>query len=167
MNITLKDIKDRTEEVGECWIWQQGTTKQGYPIMKPRGCKCQTVRRIVMHLQGKNVAVRQPVTTTCDERLCVNPAHLRASTLQAVARKAAAQGKIGGPRLGAAIAAARRRLGLTKLTLEDAAAIRVSTDSPDAIAARFGVNASQIKRVRRGEAWKDYSSPFAGLGARP
>lgn len=164
MNITLKDIKDRTEEIGDCWIWQQGTTQQGYPVMKPRGCKCQTVRRIVLQLQGKKVAARQPVTTTCDERLCVNPAHVKASTTSAVALTAAAQGKMGGPRLGAAIAGARRRLGLTKLTMEDAVAIRACTGRLDDMAARFGVDVSQIKRVRRGEAWKDYSSPFAGLG---
>ena len=24
--LTLAHIKDRTEEVGDCWIWQQGAT---------------------------------------------------------------------------------------------------------------------------------------------
>ena len=32
-DLTIAHIKARTEEVGDCWIWQQGSTN-GYPQMK-------------------------------------------------------------------------------------------------------------------------------------
>ena len=44
-DLTLAHIKDRTEEVGDCWIWQQGATN-GYPQMKVQGRCCKLVRRI-------------------------------------------------------------------------------------------------------------------------
>ena len=34
--MTMDHIKARTEEVGDCWIWQQGATN-GNPQMKLQG----------------------------------------------------------------------------------------------------------------------------------
>ena len=39
MTITIQEIKDRTDEVGECWIWKRGTTS-GYPQLKVPGRAC-------------------------------------------------------------------------------------------------------------------------------
>lgn len=166
MNITIQAIKDRTEEIGECWIWQQGTTN-GYPSMKVKGCGCRLVRRIVVELDGRPAQAREPVATTCGEALCVNPAHLARTTIRAIAKKAAAAGAFSGKARGAKIAAAKRASAHSKLTLEQAREIRLSEEAGPALAARYGVNPSLIKSIRAGRVWKDYSSPFAGLGARP
>lgn len=166
MNITIQAIKDRTEEVGECWIWQQGTTN-GYPSMKVKGCGCKLVRRIVVELDGRPAAPRQPVIVSCEEPLCVNPKHLQRSSIKAVAKQAAKKGVWSGKARCAKIAAAKRAAPGAKLTMEQAREIRLSEETGPVLAERYGVNRSLIKSIRAGRAWKDYSSPFAGLGARP
>lgn len=162
--MTLDDIKDRTVEEGDCWVWRGSTTGQGYPTMKPPGCGCSMVRRVAIELTGVNLKPRQPVVTTCGERLCVNPAHLKPSTTAAVAKAAAARGAFSTPLRGARIAAAKREKG--KLSMDIARDIRVSTDSSRALAELYGVHQSLISRVRAGISWRDYSNPFAGLAAR-
>ena len=39
----------------------------------------------------------------------------------------------------------------------------MSTESGPALADRYGVNRSLINRIKRGDAWKDYTNPFGGL----
>lgn len=165
--MTLDDLKNRSDEVGACWLWNQATSKAGYPIMKVRGCGCQLVRRISAMLAGHELKPRQPVITTCEEQLCVNPKHCQPSTPTAVGLRAAEQGAFSQPARGAKIAAARRSSGSAKLTLEQVLAIRASTETERVLAAEYGVNRSVIGGIRRGDRWKDYASPFAGLLQRP
>jgi len=89
--ITLETIKDRCHEVADCWLWKNATSDGGYPIVKVRGCGCRLVRRLVLDFVGTPAMPRQPVVTTCGEKLCVNPAHLKASTTAAVSQAAAAK----------------------------------------------------------------------------
>lgn len=155
------DIIARTEEEGECWMWQGATLKGGYPIMKVRGCGCRYVRREVVLLAGKPLSVGQPVDSTCGERRCVNPAHLFPSSTSAIALKAAKRGAFSGFARSAKIAAYKR--ATAKLTLEQALEIRVSPESGPVLAAKFGVNRSVITGIKSGKRWKDYANPFAGL----
>lgn len=164
-DITVEDIKNRCDEVGDCWLWKQGTTSGGYPIMKVYGCGCQLVRRLSATLAGKPPAPRQPVDTICDERLCVNPEHMKPTTVSAIAKKAADKGAFSSASRGARIAASRRS-GKVKLTDDQVAEIRASTEPETKLGAMYGVNRSYIGRIRRGTDRKDYSNPFAGLGAR-
>ena len=166
MNISIQDIKDRTEEVGECWIWQQGTSN-GLPQMKVKGCACKLVRRIVVAIDGRPAEPGQPVAVTCGEKLCVNPKHLKPSTTRAVAKAAARKGAWKGQVRCAKIAAAKRAGANVKLTAEMVQIIRSSDEPGPALAKKLGVDRALIPRVRAGKAWKDYSNPFAGLGARP
>lgn len=161
--MTDQDLKDRSEEVGECWIWKQAVSKGGYPIMKLKGCGCQLVRRVAAKLAGHELAPRQPVATSCSERLCVNPAHCKPSTIRAIAKKAGKAGAWSTPKRSAKIAAAKRAKG--KLTAEQAAEIRASTESGPILAARFGIHKSMVNNIKRGDSWRDYTSPFAGLAA--
>lgn len=155
-------ITEKTVEEGECWIWTAATSSgNGYPIMKMPGCPCETVRRIVLRMSGKPLKPRQPVEATCNERLCVNPAHIRASSAAAVAQKAAERGAFSTITRRAKIAASRR--GKMKLTLEQAREIRCSEETGPVLAQRYGVNRSLVNNIKAGRAWREYSSPFAGL----
>lgn len=167
MEITLQIIHDRCDEVGDCWLWKDATGAQGYPIIRRRPGGCQLVRRVVVALDGRPAMARQPVASTCGEKLCCNPAHLAPSTIAAVAKKAAANGSFSRPERAARIAASKRKSDSAKLTMEQAREIRASTESGPVLAERYGVNRSLIGGIRRGQAWRDYSNPFAGLGARP
>ena len=161
--MTDQDLKDRSDEVGECWLWKQAVSKGGYPIMKVQGCGCQLVRRVAAKLAGHELAPRQPVATSCDEKLCVNPAHCKPSTIRAIAKKAGKAGAWSTPKRSAKIAAAKRAKG--KLTAEQAAEIRASTESGPILAARFGIHKSMVNNIKCGDSWRDYTSPFAGLAA--
>lgn len=164
--LTIAHIKDRTEEVGDCWIWQQGSTN-GYPQMKIQGRCCKLVRRMVVDLDGRPAEPRQPVITTCGEMLCVNPAHLKATSTSDAAMRAAEKGAWKGKARAAKIASTRRANVNKKLDMDKAREIRMSNESGPVLAARYGVNRSLINGIKRGTVWKDYANPFAALmGAR-
>lgn len=163
--VSLKDVRERCEEVGECWIWQRATDGLGYPIMKVDGAM-RLVRRVVVQASGRVLQPRQPVGVRCDDRLCVHPEHVYPSSVRAIAKKAAKQGAFSKPTRGAKIAKAKRASSKAKLTLEQAREIRASSDSGPVLALRYGVNKSLINRIRSGDAWRDYTgNPFAGLVA--
>jgi len=162
VNATLKDIKDRTVEEGDCWIWQQGLTN-GQPQMKVKGCDCKLVRRIVLQVVGRAAAARQPVMVTCDNALCVNPKHLKLSSASEIAQQKAARGAWRGIARAAKISATKRAAGQSKMSDAEVQALRTSSESGPAAAARLGVHRSLVSQIRRGVARKDYSSPFFGL----
>jgi hypothetical protein len=161
--LAMMAVLEHAEEVGDCLMWTAATTRTGYPICKPSGCGCTLVRRHVFALMGGVLRSRQPVATKCGERLCINPAHLVASTTSDIAQSAAARGAWSGRARGAKISHAKRHSASAKLTLEDARIIRLSSETGPVLAARYGVNRSLINGIKAGRSWKDYASPFAGL----
>lgn len=160
MTITPADIEARADEVGDCLIWHGSISGEGYPTMKCGGA-CRLVRRVMMEAQGIELAPRQPVITTCGEKLCVSRKHLKKSTVALAAQAAAARGAYSRPDRRAKIAAGKRKIG--KLSMAIAREIRLSTETGPVLAARYGVNRSLINRIKNGKAWEDFSSPFAGL----
>lgn len=164
--ITLDEIKARCEEVGDCWIWQGATSDTGYPIMKRGAGPCLLVRRVVAGIKGTPPAARQPVVVTCGEKCCCNPDHVRLSTVKKVAEAAAKAGAYSSIDRCAKVAKARRAAPGAKLNEGKARDIRLSAKTSAALATEYGVSLSLIKSIRAGRAWKDYASPFAGLGAR-
>lgn len=163
MNVTMEQVQARCEEVGDCWMWQGATSDTGYPIMKRYGGPCMFVRRVVMQLKGRPPAARQPVVSTCGEKCCCNPSHLKLATPSEVGKRAAAQGAYSSPARAAKIAKARRNAPGAKLTLDQAREIRASEESGPVLAARFGIDKSQVNNIKRGDAWREYCTPFSGL----
>ena len=161
--ISLKYIKDRCVDEGECWIWQLATSQAGYPIVRLRPQPCQLVRRLVLELLGRPAQPRQPTVTTCGDKRCCNPDHIRTSTLKAIGRKAAQRGAFSSPARAAKIAAAKRASSYAKLSMDDARAIRASSEPGPVLALRYGIDKSMVNNIKRGAAWRDYSNPFAGL----
>lgn len=161
----LERIRARCVEEGECWIWQ-GATVSGHPIMKPKGRSCTTVRRLVAEAKGTPPEHRQPVVPACGEPLCVNPEHIKLTTVRAVARAAAKRGAYSNPLRHARIAKTRRERH-SKLTWEQVRAVRASEEPARVWAERLGVNKSLIHRIRRGDCWREFgANPWAGMGAR-
>lgn len=166
--ITMDQIKARCIEEGDCLIWQGATSDAGYPIMKRYGGPCLLVRRVAIALDGREPRPRQPVINSCEDKRCVAPAHLKLSSASRVGKIAAAKGAFSTKTRGSKIAASRRNASGVKLSIEIADEIRNSQESGPVLAARYGVNRSLINAIKRGTAWKSYSSsPFSGLGARP
>lgn len=154
-------LLDRTEELADCLLWTGATSKQGYPIYKPFKKSCALVRRTMFELHGGVLEPRVPIVTTCEEKLCINPLHLKKSTTQAVSAAAAKRGAFSSRARAAKISASKRKAG--KLTLEKVRAIRSSTEPGPKLAALYGVDRSLITGIKAGTRWRDYSSHWAGL----
>ena len=62
--------------------------------------------------------------------------------------------------------AAYGRAHRAKLTLDQARTIRMSDESGTVLAERYSVSRQTVNRIKAGTAWREVSTPFAGLGAR-
>ena len=85
------------------------------------------------------------VRHSCDTRLCVNPQHLVLGTQSQNMHDKKRPGKI-----------------VKKLTLEDAAAIKVRLGNGEVlrtIAKDFGVSTTMISNIKRGKAWRTEDLP--------
>lgn len=161
MPVDLDYIRLRCVEEGECWIWQGATNQTGHPIMKYPGRPCGTVRRLVLEAIGNAPAPRQPTVNTCGDPLCVSPAHTKKSTIRQVAKQAAKGGAWQSMERRMKISAAKRKT--SKLSIEQANAIRMSEETTAELAQRFGVDRSYIKAIRAGKVMHDYRNPFSQL----
>ena len=77
---TIEERCDKDEETG-CWNWTRATHIQGYAFMR-HGGQMRTVQRIMaIELElFPNIDFYTRVTTSCDNKLCVNPDHIVART---------------------------------------------------------------------------------------
>lgn len=162
--LDLISIFERTEEYADCLLWTGATGDTGHPIYKKHGCGCRLVRREVFRICNGDLVPRQPIATTCEERRCVNPAHLVASTISKIAKKAAKRGAWASKTRSKKISDAKR--AKAKLTIEQANEIRSSSESGPVLALRYGVDRSLINGIKAGKVWKDYSNPYAALMLR-
>ena len=154
------------KEDGDCWIWQKGRSGNGTPTLHPPGGGRQIgARRYLAAGLGLSIEDRF-VTTTCRNKLCMAPEHLLVVTRSKL-------GKLNHAHTGYASNIARckkisdtKRSRYAKLTLEQAIDIRQSSEILEVSAQRYSISKATAQRIRAGEAWKDYSSPFAGLVLR-
>lgn len=165
MEGSIEAIYARCVEEGDCWLWQGPLDDNGTPIMRLNGSrKLHSVRRHILQLNGKQLGALR-ATNTCNVQSCVNPEHAVGWTMaQLIKRAADTTGYARNPARNAKIAM-KKRLH-SPLTPELIQEIRLSPESGRAIAIRLGHCQATVQAIRAHETWKDYSGPFAGLGAR-
>lgn len=160
--MTLIDrIKKHVVEEGDCWEWTGSLQMCGAtPTMRYQG-RVGSVRRFVLESQG--VDLRKRVATyTCDNPLCVNPEHTAPAARRTVQRRTAKEQSFHATLTRRKKLAEKARAG-AKLTAEQADQIREAEGLQRDIAARFGVTQCTVSAIKRGDMWRDYSNPFAGL----
>ena len=164
MNEVMKRIEKLSHEDGDCRIWDGCVSGNGTPKMSAFKQKNLTVRRVVAELHGHKIAGKI-VTNTCGNRLCVAPEHV-------LVVNHSQQGKLNAERAGFASkisrrakisASARKR---AKLTLEAVEDIRYGPGTVEEKCARYGIAKATAMSIRAYKTWQDYSSPWAGMGAR-
>lgn len=163
---TAAALLARTTDDAGCLVWAGRVHSQsGAPLVDHQG-KSRMARRLLLALLGRTVRPSDFVRCRCGTPGCIHPDHLvvlpRATHMREVAaspnrNEAVRRAKI----------AATRRARHAVLTPEQVQEIRASDESGAAIARRLGVGKSTTNSIRRGEAWADHTSPWAGMGARP
>lgn len=147
MNLT-EYVQARIEVEGDCWIWTASKTGDGYPVMVIKKHKKRIHRLITCCPEGMFV------TTTCGQRDCVNPKHLKVVTKSAYmkGRKQSAD------RVARMIVGRR---STRKLSVELARQIRARRgERSEVVAKDFGVSRSVISYIWNGHWWRE-PSPWA------
>lgn len=128
------------------------------------GNKTVLVRRAIWEDEHGQIEAGKIVRMTCETQKCVNPKHMVLTTYQRLAKEMGALGKMSGPLRSAKIAAVKRAK-YAKLTHDDIREIRASNETGRAMAKRFQVSEKHISAILSGQRWREFTSPWAGLGA--
>lgn len=127
-----------------CWLWtgfvDRGT---GYGKFNADGETPVQAHRFAYALVNGEIPPGLYVCHRCDNRRCVNPAHLFLGTAKDNMRDASAKGRI----------ARGSRQGRARLHVADVFEIRASRLSDSRLAARFGVSRSAVYYARSGRSW--------------
>jgi len=157
-DVSLDRILGRVRECGDCLEWAGYAIEGKHPQIRVNW-KSYPVRRLVWFLTRGPVRSEVWIANKCENPLCVNPdhlvAHTRSTALKGAKRTVSHKTKI---------AAARRSKSV--LTMEIVRAIRSSDEPNPVLAERFGITPGYVSHLRRGTVWKEYVTPFQGLGAR-
>lgn len=150
----------RCIEDGDCLIYT-GSLVNGIPrySVKQNGItKTVQPRRVIWESKHGPIKHGMRVTTTCGNQACL--AHLELVSCGEIVSRVAQRPEVRARRKVAAMAARERSRLLTD---EQVRYIRSTPTTHAAMAAQMGVSMSTIAHVRRGERYRDYSNPFAGL----
>jgi hypothetical protein len=128
---------------GECWPWNGSTLVHGYGSFGVKNMNFRASR--VAYLLSKGpIAADLHVMHACNTRLCCNPAHLDAGTVQENVRHRELHGN----------PAKAMRSGRRKLRADEVYAIRESTETPNVLAQRYGIHPTMIGTIRMRKKWR-------------
>jgi hypothetical protein len=166
--MTNEDIKSylwaRCTRCDKCLLWDGAVDDAGVPQTRlPGQKKTYQARRELLKALGVSVDKRV-ATTTCGNPRCMDEKHVAAWTRKRLQKRSAQTFASNAARsLKLAIAA---RKSVAVLTIEQVREMRVSGMTGREAAAHYGVALSTAQKALSGDSWKEYSTPFAGLGAR-
>ena len=147
----------RVIAIGEsgCWLWTGATDQKGYGRVLKGGRKAP--RHVRVHrLQveatiGRALSQDECVCHRCDEKSCVNPAHLFVGSSADNVRD----------RVSKQRSARGESINNAKLTDAQVREIFLSAELHREIAARFGVRRECIGNIKRGRTWRHVTQHLA------
>lgn len=146
---------------GECWAWVKATNAYGYGHFAIRHGTVKRAHRYAWELINGPIPKGLYVLHSCDNRRCVNPAHLRLGTQADNIRDCLSRGRFA-LHLG-------EHSGMAKLTNQDVIEIRRryvrgtkgrSNPTTAQIAADFGVTIETVHNVGKRKTWRHLSQPL-------
>jgi hypothetical protein len=134
-----------------CWEWQGSRDRDGYGIIgASRHQRAKRAHRVSWELHnGQPVPDGLDVLHHCDNKPCVNPAHLYTGTDSDNARDAVERGRLN-PRHG-------RLNPNAKLTRDDVEAILAAVaggETQTSVARRYGISQPHVSELVRGVSWR-------------
>lgn len=147
MNRTLEAIRAACTETHGCWLWRGALISGKCPQATFPDGGGKLVRRVAFELAGgRLLGSRYVLVSTCDQDTCCNPEHLQQVSKSRKLRDEYAEGT-------------RRRRSAPpppkrKLTAEQAQEVRDAEEPRAVVAERYGITASHVNRIRRGECWQ-------------
>lgn len=148
--ITVSYFRERSDidDATGCWVWKMARNTSGYGAVNRGDRTIAAHRQSYICATGTDVPRGIDVCHRCDNRACVNPAHLFAGTRQDNMRDCANKGRIKVPSLsGEACPAA-------KLSADQVRSIRSDVRSARALGRLYGVDRATIQHIRRGTTWR-------------
>lgn len=147
-----------------CVLWTGRKDRHGYGrvshYLKTGEYITSGAHRMAWTLKHGEIPPGHYVLHRCDVRGCINPEHLFIGTAKDNSADMHRKGRW----------TARDKRGAhnpnRRLTTQQVAEIRLSTEPSCALASRFGVHRSTIDRVRRSASWQDQPAPTSMLQRR-
>jgi hypothetical protein len=138
-------INKHSEPVTECgcWIWTGAVNNAGYGICASESKKTSSAHRVSYEAFVGKIPEGMIIAHACDNRLCVNPAHLWLAT-----HKENSQDMVKKSR-----SAKGEKCGKSKLNDEQIEFIRKSNLSHRQLGSMFDVSHATIGYVKRGVTW--------------
>lgn len=154
MKLTLDNLHMYCEEEGNCLLWKLSLNQNAHPQARLEG-RTQLVRRYVyLTLLGRRLPPKHNVSTRCRNPLCIAPDCLVARTQAMSVKLSYSSGRRCTTTEYASRVERIIKQGLTKLTREDVATIRASSEPHTVLAERFNVHRKTIAAARSGRYWK-------------
>lgn len=131
-----------------CWIWTGGKNNTGYGSLghRKRSLLAHRVAYEIHH--GVTLPSTTAVCHTCDNRVCVNPAHLWLGTLGDNNWDRHKKGRSRGGSMRGQVNP------MAKLTEDDVRNIRQSTEPLLTVAKRFGISFQTVSNIRLRKTWR-------------
>ena len=132
----------------ECWEWKAGKFDVGYGAFFVKAIRQNhSASRVAWMIHsGQNVPKGMVICHTCDNRACVNPAHLYLGDHRDNNTDTIKRGR-GNRTVG-------ENCSWAKLTESDVLEIRSSRERQFVLAKRFGLHPSTVSQIKAGLRWK-------------
>ena len=147
-----------------CTVWQGGHNN-GHPCVRING-ENKLLRRMLWERDHGDISEGLVVRMTCETRSCVNPQCMELITRKQLSKLNGLAGLLSSTARSAAIARTKRAGPQAKLTPLAVIDIRTSGDSVGMLSKRYGVSEGHVNNVKNHKTYRDFSSPWVGLGAR-
>ena len=160
---TIETLHAHCDEVGNCWEWKRSFNNAGMPQTRHAG-KVYGVRKLAYVLAGNEVKEGNVVFPSCKNQKCINPECTKQMSMNRfMTIKNLNRVKTLTTREKLSVFA---RSNSAKLTIEAVAEIRNSDKSGRQLARDHVVNLKTIWNAKNDRTWKEYRSPWSGLGGR-